>query len=56
MPLLPGRARSRRPASITSRIRRTASGRPIATASPTRKWPMFSSTISAIAATGRTLP
>ena len=44
----PGLARSRRPASITSRIRRTASGRPIATASPTRKWPMFNSTIWAM--------
>ena len=35
-----------------ARIRRTAPGRPTASASPTMKWPMLSSTTRAIAATG----
>ncbi len=46
---------SRRAASISSRMRRMAGSRPVKIASPIRKWPMFSSITSGIAATGRTV-
>src|SRR4051812_21057781 len=45
----------RRASSISSRIRRTLASRPVKIASPTRKWPMLSSTICGIAAMGTTL-
>src|SRR4029077_12736289 len=41
--------------SIFTRMRRTLSARPIKSASPTRKCPIFSSTISGISTSGLTL-
>ena len=44
-----------RAASIRARIRRMAGSRPVKIASPIRKWPMLSSAIWGIAATGATV-
>ena len=48
--IIAGHRRLARPRSIAARIRRTASARPTKIASPIRKWPMLSSTISGSAA------
>src|SRR6185436_2543993 len=49
-----GRTAPARAASISARIRRIASSRPVKIASPIRKWPMFSSRSSGRAAMGPT--